>query len=91
MHDVALGFVNSVEFKAVYGAGASNAQIVDRLYHNVLGRAGEQGGTDYWIGRLQSGTSVADVLASFSESPENVAKVAPLIGTGISLEPKFFA
>ncbi|WP_406854657.1 DUF4214 domain-containing protein [Alsobacter sp. KACC 23698] len=91
LHDVAVGFVNSAEFKAVYGAGASNAQIVDKLYHNVLGRAGEQGGTDYWIGKLQAGTSVADVLANFSESPENVAKVAPLIGTGISLEPGFFA
>ncbi|XBO41700.1 DUF4214 domain-containing protein [Alsobacter sp. KACC 23698] len=86
-----MGFVNSAEFKAVYGAGASNAQIVDRLYHNVLGRAGEPSGTDFWVGKLQSGASVADVLANFSESPENVAKVAPLIGIGISLETGFFA
>ncbi|WP_406857159.1 DUF4214 domain-containing protein [Alsobacter sp. KACC 23698] len=91
LHDVATGFVASAEFKAVYGASPSSGEIVDRFYHNVLGRAGEQSGTDYWVGLLQKGTSAADILASFSESAENVAKVAPLISSGISLDAGLFA
>jgi hypothetical protein len=84
LNAVAQGFVNSAEFKTVYGASPTNAQIVTRFYDNVLGRAADSGGYNYWLGILDSGqASVAGVLASFSESPENQAAVIGLIGNGI--------
>ena len=88
LNAVAQGFVNSAEFKTVYGASPTNAQIVTRFYDNVLGRAAESGGYSYWLGVLNSGqASVAGVLAAFSESPENQAGVIGVIGTGILYTP----
>ena len=88
LNAVAQGFVNSAEFKTVYGASPTNAQIVTRFYDNVLGRAAESGGYNYWLGVLNSGQgSVAGVLAAFSESPENQAAVIGVIGNGILYTP----
>ena len=80
---VSHGFVNSAEFAAVYGANSSIHDFVAKLYGNVLGRPGEDGGTAYWEAQLASGHSRAEVMASFSESPENVAGVAPSFDHGI--------
>ena len=88
VNSVAQGFVNSAEFKTVYGASPTNAQIVTRFYDNVLGRAADSGGYNYWLGILDSGQSaVAQVLASFSESSENQAAVIGVIGNGILYTP----
>lgn len=85
LRDVAQGFVNSAEFRSVYGANSSDADFVNRLYHNVLHRDGEPSGAAYWQGQLASGMGRADVLAGFSESPENVVGVAPQFDHGIWL------
>ena len=88
LNGVAQGFVNSAEFKAVYGVSPTNAQIVTRLYDNVLHRPGETGGYNFWLGILdrRDGT-VADVLAAFSESVENQAGVIGVIGNGFAYTP----
>lgn len=86
LRDVAYGFVQSPEFLTAYGAAPSNAQIVNKLYLNVLGRAGEKSGFDYWVGELDRGTPLIDVLAGFANSAENVAKVAPAFAAGVELE-----
>lgn len=85
---VAGGFVESAEFKAVYGASPTNAEIVTRLYDNVLHRPGETGGYNFWLGILDrhDGT-VAEVLAAFSESAENQAGVIGVIGNGFAYTP----
>ena len=83
LKSVAQGFINSAEFQKLYGSSPSNASFVDSLYHNVLHRAGEQGGVDFWNGVLNSGTRRADVLAGFSESAENKAGVIGSIQNGI--------
>ena len=82
---VASGFVQSAEFRAVYGANPSNADFIDQLYENVLGRDGEAGGVSYWLSQMQQGASRAYVLASFSESHENIVGVLPEISGGIWL------
>jgi subtilisin family serine protease len=88
LKEVAKSFVNSAEFKVVYGASPTNAQIVTRFYDNVLHRAAESGGYNYWLGTLNSGQdTVAEVLASFSDSPENQAGVIGVIGNGILYTP----
>ena len=85
---VAGGFVDSAEFKAVYGASPTNAQIVTRLYDNVLHRPGETGGYNFWLGILDRGDgTVADVLAAFSESAENQAGVIGVISNGFAYTP----
>jgi hypothetical protein len=87
LHDVAQGFVGSAEFKSTYGAAPAARDFVEHLYLNVLDRPGEQAGIDFWVGAMTSGISYADVLAGFSESPENQASVAKVIGNGFTFLP----
>lgn len=82
---VAGAFVSSPEFIALYGAAPSNADLVYRFYQNVLHRAPDAGGAAFWIGLLDSHTAtVAQVLESFSESPENQDALIGLIGNGFT-------
>ncbi|PWE54239.1 hypothetical protein DEM27_21270 [Metarhizobium album] len=83
LQSAADGFVSSAEFQALYGTNVSNQAFVEQLYQNVLGRAGEQAGIDFWTGRMAANVSRAEVLAGFSESAENIAGVAPAIADGI--------
>jgi hypothetical protein len=85
LSSLASGFLASPEFVARFGgATADSGAFVDRLYLNVLGRAGEAEGRAFWVGTLNGGGATrADVLASFSESAENQAGTAALIQNGI--------
>lgn len=86
--DMAKNFTQSDEFKGMYGATPSNADFVDKLYHNVLHRAGEQTGVDYWLGNLNGGAvSQAQVLAFFGESQENQSALIGTIGDGFTYMP----
>ncbi len=86
--DVAKGFMDSAEFKALYGAAPSTAELVGRFYQNVLHRQGEPAGVDYWMNQLNSGLqSAASVLTGFSESPENQAQLIGSIQLGIEYTP----
>lgn len=69
LDSIAGGFVNSAEFQARFGS-PDNAGFVTLLYNNVLGRAPDQGGFDFWLGELSAGRSVTSVVLGFSESPE---------------------
>ncbi len=81
--DVGAAFVASSEFRKLYGPNLSNSEFVQELYYNVLGRTGEQSGVNYWANQLYDGHTRGWVLASFSESAENVAGVASSISDGI--------
>jgi hypothetical protein len=81
---LAQGFVGSKEFTDKYGTNPSNASYVDKLYQNVLGRAGEAGGVAYWNQELDAGRmSKAAVLVQFATLAEGAANVASLIANGI--------
>lgn len=81
---VADEFIASAEFQALYGAHPGNAELVDKLYRNVLHRAGEAAGIAYWMGVLDRGAATrAQVLAGFGESAENQAGVRQAIAGGI--------
>ena len=80
---VSAGFINSAEFASVYGANPTNSQIVTRFYENVLHRAPEQGGYDYWMYQVEHGMQATQVLTFFSESAENQAQVIGVIQNGI--------
>ena len=70
LQGVSDSFANSDEFRQRYG-NLSNAQFVDRIYRNVLGRSADQAGSDYWGGQLASGAlNRGGVMVNFSESAE---------------------
>ncbi|WP_406857311.1 DUF4214 domain-containing protein [Alsobacter sp. KACC 23698] len=83
---VAQGFSASSEFRAIHGTAPTAEGLVNGFYQNVLGRAPEKAGFDYWVGALHAGSSSGAVLASISESAENVALVAPKIANGVALD-----
>ena len=80
---VANSFINSAEFVKSYGNNLSNSALVNALYANVLHRAPDAAGANYWLAALQNSASRAEVLVNFSESAENVSNVAALIASGI--------
>lgn len=48
-----------------------NKAYIDSLYQNILGRAADTAGEQYWTGQLGSGdVSQGDVLSNFAQSPE---------------------
>ena len=83
LQQVASGFINSAEFKALYGNNPSNAEFVTLLYDNVLHRAPDTGGFNFWMNDLDQGTSREDVLIGFSESLENQLSLVGIVQTGI--------
>jgi hypothetical protein len=84
--DVAASFINSAEFAEKYGANPTDAQYVEALYQNVLHRAPDATGYDFWLHALQIAPR-AEVLVNFSESPENQAQVIGAIAGGIGYTP----
>jgi len=85
---VAEGFVRSGEFTALYGAAPSNAQVVTRLYQNILHREPEQAGYDYWLNALDRKlVDLPTVLTQFSQSGENVAALEYLLSSGVPYQP----
>jgi len=87
LHDVASQFIGSQEFITNYGAAPSDADFVKLLYRNVLHRDPEPAGNTHWLNILHDGTSRTDVLIAFSESAENHANLAQIIGKGFSYTP----
>jgi hypothetical protein len=85
---VSAGFVDSKEFREVYGVSPSNREIVEKFYQNVLLRPGEKAGIDFWTGVLDNkNATVAEVLAGFSESSENQAALVGVMANGVAYTP----
>ena len=85
---IAQGFIASKEFQDKYGVNPSYETYINLLYQNILGRAPDAIGLNYWVSNMQKGIDTpAVVLASFSEGFENKANVAPDIADGIYYTP----
>lgn len=84
---VADSFIQSPEFRGLYGTETTDTQFVNALYQNVLHRLPDASGAQYWLDALANGLPRAHVLFYFSESTENVANVAPVIGHGFEYVP----
>ena len=85
MVEVAARFIDSPEFRTLYGQNPSNADFLTKVYTNVLGRSPDPGGYDWWLNQLNTNPEKTrqKVLADFSESQENKDSVATLVGSGI--------
>ena len=83
---VAAAFQDSAEFKGKYGGSPTADQLITAMYSNVLHRAPDAVGNDYWKGQLSSGAVTKDsLLVNFSESNENQVNVIGVIQNGIEL------
>lgn len=87
LNTVAQAFTQSAEFKSLFSASPSHEALVNGFYHNVLHREPDSAGKQFWVDVMNKGVGAAAVLASFSESPENQAALATIIGNGISYTP----
>lgn len=78
-------FIGSEEFAEVYGAPQELADVhyLALLYANVLDRVPDADGFGFWRDQQEDGVTRADMLVYFSESTENVARVATAIDDGI--------
>ena len=83
LESVAKSFIDSAEFRRLYGANPSDAEFVELVYNNVLGRDSDAAGFRYWTNELADGLTRARLLASFSESAENITNVADSVANGI--------
>jgi serralysin len=79
----ASGFVGSAEFAARYGA-PDNVGFVTLLYNNVLGRAPDAIGLNYWTTVMHDpAVNRSAVLLGFSESAEYQRKTAGAFASGM--------
>lgn len=88
LEQVAREFINSVEFRNLYGANPTTDQFITKLYNNVLHRTPEQAGFDFWVNTVSVGATTREqALMGFSESTENQANLIGVIGNGIDYTP----
>ena len=93
---MATDFTYADEFKWLYGVqtadnymtGEDITALVTKIYENVLNRAPDADGRDYYVDQITTKLkTVGQVLAEISDSAENKLAVADLIGTGIEYTP----
>jgi hypothetical protein len=83
--EVAARFIDSAEFRELYGANVSSTDFLTKVYSNVLDRTPDSAGLAWWVNEMKTNPAKTwqKVLADFSESTENQANVAALISGGI--------
>ena len=79
---VAAVFATSTEFRNRYGS-LTNAEFVNRIYRNVLGRRADEAGAAYWTARLNGGMKRGEMLIAFAQSTENIRRTS--VSTRLSL------
>jgi Ca2+-binding RTX toxin-like protein len=93
---IATEFVNSAEFQKLfatkitdeYATGANVTALVTGFYTNVLHRAPDAVGRDWYANQItERQKTVGQVLAEIADSPENVAQLAGVISNGIAYIP----
>ena len=87
LEEVAHQFFASAEFQNLYGANPTDELFIKKLYSNVLHRTPEADGLAFWMDALHGGTPRENVLAFFSESPENQAALIGVTANGIAYIP----
>ncbi|MFZ9733984.1 MAG: DUF4214 domain-containing protein, partial [Burkholderiaceae bacterium] len=88
MVEMAARFIDSNEFREIYGTSPTDEQYLTKVYQNILGRDPEPDGYNWWLNEMRTNPDKtrAKVLADFSESAENKAGTAQLVGQGIVYE-----
>ena len=88
LEGIAAGFIDSAEFRSLYGSAPSNYEVVYRFYQNVLHREPDAGGLDFWVHVLDANQATrAQALIGFSESAENYLQLIGAMSNGIAYDP----
>ena len=74
LRNIAQFFTQSPEFDRLYG-DVTNQEFVTLIYNNVLNRAPDTAGFNFWLGRLQTGLSREEMVLQVSDSPEFVTEI----------------
>lgn len=69
--DIADSFIESAEFTSQYG-NLENEAFIELMYENVLERAADTAGKEYWLDELTNGTERGAVMIGFTESDESM-------------------
>lgn len=87
--EVASRFIDSAEFRSVYGSNSSDSTFLTRVYQNVLGREPESTGYNWWLNAMRTNPEKtrAKVLADFADSLENKSAVATQVSRGVEFSP----
>ena len=87
-------FLNSAEFRAMYGQNPTNEQFVHLLYVHVHHREPDAGGNQFWLDAMVNKGGIyghawtkGEILLQFSESSENKANVVGVIEDGFDYTP----
>ncbi len=78
----AAALTGSAEFAGSHAA-QNNAGFVATLYQNVLGRAPDAAGLDFWMNAMAAGAGRAAVVLGFSDSPEHRQKTDGAFAGGL--------
>jgi subtilisin-like proprotein convertase family protein len=93
---MAIGFTYSAEFQKAFGTtitdnfatGANIINLVTAFYTNVLQRAPDTAGRDWYANEITThARTVGQVLAEIADSPEYVAKLTGVLEAGIAYTP----
>ena len=84
--EVSARFIDSEEFRLLYGDNPTDEFLLTKVYQNVLGRDPEPEGYNWWLNEIRTNPEKtrAKILADFSESSENKQGVLSLVEGGIS-------
>lgn len=84
---IAAGFIASTEFAGLYGQAPAARAFVAAVYRNVLHRASDDAGLDWWAAQIDAGTTRQSVLVGFSESDENKTGLLTAMANGFDYVP----
>ncbi len=93
LESMATLFIDQTETRATYDASLSNANFVTAVYSNVLGRVGDQGGIDFWLGNLENGSVGRDqfILGVLGGAKVPIAGASAEIAAQQAADQKFLS
>jgi hypothetical protein len=85
LSEMASRFIDSSEFRDIYGVSPTNSEFLTQVYMNVLDRDPDGTGFQWWLNEMNraDGRSKEDVMLGFSESIENKQNTEDVIALGI--------
>jgi len=83
----AQAFTDSAEFQSLYGPSINNYDFVNLLYQNILNRAADQAGYDYWVAEINQAGNRGGMVVSFANSGEYIGNTQDAIDTYLAAVP----
>lgn len=74
------------DFAARYGSAASGADLIARFYQEILGRAPDAAGAEFWRKCVADGLGEDQLLVNFAESSEHKELTSPLLGFVLQID-----